>query len=123
MTIVSAKILPVIVSIIIIICIAILREYSRTFAAIAATMPLNIPLGLWLIYSGADDKAQSAEEFTSAVLINIIPTIIFYDCGMVYGAGRLETCTSHYGRLWRVGNFAVDIAEYQPAFHVAELRH
>jgi hypothetical protein len=46
------RILPVLVSILIIISVAVLRQYSKTFAAIAATMPINIPLGLWIVYAG-----------------------------------------------------------------------
>ncbi len=77
MNVALAKLLPVAVSIVIIIGVAVLREYSRTFAAIAATMPLNIPLGMWIIYAGADDKPQAMQEFTRAVLVNIVPTLIF----------------------------------------------
>lgn len=69
------RVLPVIVSIVIIIGIAVLREYSKTLAAIAATMPINIPLGLWIVYSGSDPKDM--EPFTRALLINIWPTILF----------------------------------------------
>ena len=46
------RVLPVAVSIGIIIAVAVLRQYSKTFAAIAATMPINVPLALWIIYSG-----------------------------------------------------------------------
>ena len=38
--------LPVIVSILIIIAIAILRQYSKMLAAVVAVMPVNVPLGL-----------------------------------------------------------------------------
>lgn len=71
------RILPVVVSILIIIAVAILREYSRTFAAIAATMPLNIPLGLWIISAGAEDKQAAMTHFSRAVAVNIIPTLVF----------------------------------------------
>src|SRR5690606_17298590 len=71
------RVLPVLVSIGIIIMIAIVREYSRTFAAITATMPLNIPLGLWLIYGAAEDKQTALTEFSQALFINLIPTMIF----------------------------------------------
>jgi positive regulator of sigma E activity len=70
------RVLPVIVSIIIIIAVAILREYSRTLAAIAATMPINLPLALWIIYGGGADPSEM-EQFTRALLINIWPTIVF----------------------------------------------
>lgn len=71
------KILPVIVSIGIIIAIAILREYSRTFAAIAAVMPINIPLGMWIVTAGEENAQAALTEFSSALLLNIVPTIGF----------------------------------------------
>ncbi|MBZ0286918.1 MAG: hypothetical protein K8I30_04845, partial [Anaerolineae bacterium] len=70
------KILPVIVSIIIIITIAVLREYSKTLAAIASTMPINIPLGMWIIAAG-DSSAGVMQQFMGALFINIWPTIGF----------------------------------------------
>lgn len=71
------RLLPVIVSIFIIIGIAILREYSKTMAAIIAVMPINIPLGMWIIYAGSDDKQAAMVEFNSALFINILPTLVF----------------------------------------------
>jgi hypothetical protein len=71
------RILPVIVSIGIIITIAILREYSKTFAAVATVMPVNIPLGMWIVTAGTDNPRQGLHEFTGAVLINILPTVVF----------------------------------------------
>jgi len=71
------RLLPVIVSILIIIAIAVLRQYSRTLSAIIAVMPLNIPLGMWIIYAGAEDGQQAITEFNQALLINIIPTLFF----------------------------------------------
>ena len=70
------RILPVIVSIIIIIAVAILREYSKSLAAIVSTMPINIPLALWIISSG-DNSQAGMESFTRALMINIAPTILF----------------------------------------------
>ena len=49
---------PVGASILIIIVIAILRERSRVVAAITATMPMNVTLALWLVYS-AEGTTQS----------------------------------------------------------------
>jgi hypothetical protein len=71
------KILPVIVSILIIIAIAILRHYSKNFAAIAATMPINIPLGMWIVYAGENGDPEAMAAFGQAALINIIPTVFF----------------------------------------------
>jgi hypothetical protein len=69
------RVLPVLVSIAIIIAVAILREYSRTLAAVAATMPINIPLALWIISDGS--TREQMDDFTRALVINIWPTILF----------------------------------------------
>ena len=72
-----SKILPVIVSIIIIILVAVLREHSRTLAAIAATAPINVPLALWIIDAGSEHDSQTMTEFTGALLVNIWPSVLF----------------------------------------------
>jgi hypothetical protein len=72
-----SRVAPVLISIGIIILIAIVRQYSRTFAAIAATMPLNIPLGMWIVYSGSEDRQSAMTEFSQAAAMNIIPTVVF----------------------------------------------
>jgi hypothetical protein len=76
MVIVWDKVLPVIVSIGIIIAVAILREKSEAFSAIAATMPINIPLGMWIVYSGAKESTVMP-NFTHNVFLNMFPTLIF----------------------------------------------
>jgi hypothetical protein len=70
------RVLPVLVSIGVIIVVAIVREHSRTFAAIAATMPINIPLALWIVFS-ADDNPTSRTAFAEGLLIGILPTVLF----------------------------------------------
>jgi len=72
-----SRIAPVLISIGIIILIAILRQYSKTFAAIAVTMPVNIPLGMWIVYSGSEDHQAAMAEFSQAAVMNIIPTVVF----------------------------------------------
>lgn len=69
------RVLPVLVSIAIIIAVAILREHSRALAAIAATMPINIPLALWIVSDGS--TPEQMEQFTRALFINIVPTLLF----------------------------------------------
>lgn len=71
------KVAPVIVSIIIIIVVAFLRNYSKTLAAILATMPINIPLALWVIDSGGDMTQDSMAVFTSNMFWNMLPTLMF----------------------------------------------
>ena len=68
---------PVIVSILIIIAVAIVRSYSRTAAAMLATMPINVPLAMWVVYSGAGGDRTIMAQFTQSMLIAIGPTVIF----------------------------------------------
>jgi hypothetical protein len=77
MTIAWAKVLPVVISIFILIAIAIIREYSRTLAAITATMPVMIPLSLWIIFTGEGGEHAGVIEFTDAMVLGIIPTVVF----------------------------------------------
>jgi len=72
-----SRVAPVLVSIGVIILVAIVRQYSKTFAAIAATMPLNIPLGMWIVYSGSEDHQAALSEFGEAAMLNMIPTLLF----------------------------------------------
>ena len=71
------QILPVIISMAIIILVAILRNYSKSLAAILATMPINIPLSLWIIYSGEGGTTTAVVDYSVALVYNIFPTVVF----------------------------------------------
>lgn len=70
------QLLPVVISILIIIAVAILRNYSKTLAAIFATMPINVPLSLWIIYS-ADSSQSSMAAYSYSLVIGIFPSVAF----------------------------------------------
>jgi positive regulator of sigma E activity len=112
MTIHWDKLLPVFVSIGIIIAVAILRQYSRTLAAIAATMPINIPLGMWIVYAGADDPQAALKDFSQAVLINIVPTIGFMLVAwwMIRTGGGLVPALAAGYAAWAVGLVLIFLA-------------
>jgi hypothetical protein len=76
MTIDWQRILPVLVSIGVIIMVAILRQHSRTLAAITATMPINIPLALWIVYSGEQNSVKLA-TFIEGLIVGVIPIFPF----------------------------------------------
>lgn len=62
------KIFPVLTSIAIIIVVAILRDRSRAVAAVLATMPINIPLALWIVSSGSDNDPQVMSDFVRSLI-------------------------------------------------------
>lgn len=73
----AQKVLPVVTSIIIIFVVAVLRERSRTAAAIFATMPINMPLALWVVFGGTDASSEQVEAFVRALIIGLIPGFIW----------------------------------------------
>jgi hypothetical protein len=69
--------LPVVISILVIILVAVLEKYSKLFAAITATMPLSAPLALWIVYASSQGDQAAVQEFTSGLLMGIVPTLAF----------------------------------------------
>jgi hypothetical protein len=71
------KWLPVAASIIVILLVAYLREQSRTLAAILATMPINIPLALWVVFGAGEPRQEDVAAFVRALLPGIIATTLW----------------------------------------------
>jgi hypothetical protein len=75
------KVLPVLVAIAIIIVVAVLRNTSRAFAAVAATMPIQIPLTLFVVFSGVDVASPTGRAgliaFTEGLVIGLFSTLVF----------------------------------------------
>lgn len=80
------KVFPVLTSIAIILAVAALRERSRALAAVLATMPINIPLALWVAASGADSSPAVLADFTRSLMFSLVPAFIWL--GVVYLAVR-----------------------------------
>jgi hypothetical protein len=71
------RVLPVIVSILVIILVALLRQHSRLLAAITATMPINVPLALWIVYAAEEGEPAAMVNFSEGLLIGILPSLVF----------------------------------------------
>ena len=70
------QVLPVVISILILILIAVLRGYSTTVAALTATMPVMIPLALWIIYAGEDGDTTVTIVFLETMVLGASATLI-----------------------------------------------
>jgi uncharacterized membrane protein (GlpM family) len=70
-------VLPVVLSILIIILVAVLEKQSRLVAAITATMPLTATLALWVVYSSTGGEQEPMTAFIGGLIVGIIPTLIF----------------------------------------------
>lgn len=73
----SERLLPLILSIVVLIAVAIINQYSKTFAAIATTMPTKIPLALWIVYVAEQGNPEKISEFSIGLIVGIIPTVMF----------------------------------------------
>jgi hypothetical protein len=68
------RIAPVLASIAIIIGIAVLRARSKVLAAVTATMPVSIALGLWIVYVAEDGDQTAVVAFARSMLLGLIAT-------------------------------------------------
>jgi len=73
----SQDIVPVLLSIVVIILVAVLKNQSRLFAALTATMPLATPLALWIVYSSNSGDKQVVSQFSLSLLLGVLPTLAF----------------------------------------------
>lgn len=69
--------LPVVLSIVIIIAVALVQKQSRLAAALTATMPLTAPLALWIVYASSSGDRQAVTQFSQGMLLGIFPSIGF----------------------------------------------
>jgi uncharacterized membrane protein (GlpM family) len=73
----SQDILPVVLSVIVIIIVAILEKQSKVIAAITATMPLTAALALWIVYASSDGEKTATTQFSLSMVFGFIPTFFF----------------------------------------------
>ena len=73
----SQDILPVAISVIVIIIVAIVEKQSKVIAAITATMPLTAALALWIVYSSSNGEKSATTQFSLSMIFGFIPTFFF----------------------------------------------
>lgn len=73
----SQDVVPVVLSIIVIILVAVLEKQSKLFAALTATMPLTAPLALWIVYSSNAGEKTAVTNFSFSLVLGLLPTLAF----------------------------------------------
>jgi uncharacterized membrane protein (GlpM family) len=71
------KAVPVIVSVVIIVLVAVVQERSRGLAAIVAMLPLTAPLAAWIVFSASGGDHQHTAQFVRSMLGASIATVVF----------------------------------------------
>jgi hypothetical protein len=70
-------IVPLLASFLVLTAVTVLQRSSRLAAALTATMPLTIPLALWIVAAGKPDDPQAMAEFARGLLWSTWPTVLF----------------------------------------------
>ena len=73
----SQDILPVVLSIVVIVLVAVLEKQSKLFAALVAVMPLGAPLALWIVSSSNAGEKTAVSQFSLSLLLGLLPTFAF----------------------------------------------
>jgi hypothetical protein len=101
----TPSILPVFLSILVILLVAVVEKQSKLFAALTATMPLTAPLALWIVYSSNAGNKTVMSQFSLSLLLGLLPTLAFLiTIWLATRAGMklVPTILSGYG-VWGVG--------------------
>jgi uncharacterized membrane protein (GlpM family) len=72
-----SRLLPVVLSILVLIVVAVVQERSRFLAAIVATMPVSVPLALWIVYAANRDQPERVVDFTLSLVGGLVATGAF----------------------------------------------
>jgi len=69
--------LPVALSVVILIVVSVIQKQSKTIAAVTATMPLAVPLMLWIVFSASRGDPHEMTDFTFSLFLSMLPTLAF----------------------------------------------
>jgi hypothetical protein len=101
----SQDVIPVLLSIVVIIAVAVLEKQSKLFAALTATMPLAAPLALWIVYSSNAEDRTAVSQFSLSLMLGLLPTMAFlFEVWLTARAGMKlgPILVTGYG-VWAVG--------------------
>jgi len=74
---IGERVVPVVLSVVIIILVAIVQERSRHWAALIAALPVSAPLALWIVFSATRGNHTQTAEFASSMLVGVGASMIF----------------------------------------------
>ena len=72
-----SRFFPILISVAILVLIAFVQERSKFLAAIIATMPVMIPLSLWVVYRSNQENYTQITLYARSLVWGIFPTVGF----------------------------------------------
>jgi hypothetical protein len=71
------RLVPVALSVLVIVLVAIVQERSRALAAIIATMPLTAPLAMWVVFSASGGDQRPTADFVRSMVAGSTASLVF----------------------------------------------
>ncbi len=71
------RVVPVVLSVLIIVLVAVVQERSRHLAAIIATMPLTAPLAMWIVFSATQGDHRQTADFAASMFVGVVASFVF----------------------------------------------
>ena len=71
------RVVPVVLSLLIIVLVAVVQERSRHLAAIIATMPLTAPLAMWIVFSATRGDHHQTADFAASMFVGVVASFVF----------------------------------------------
>lgn len=101
----SQDVLPVILSVVIIVIVAIVEKQSKVIAAITATMPITAALALWIVYTSSNGNKIATSQFSLSMVFGFIPTFFFMVAAWIASRAGMKISgilLTGYG-VWAIG--------------------
>jgi hypothetical protein len=70
-------VVPVVLSVLIIVLVAVVQERSRHLAAIIATVPLTAPLAMWIVFSATRGDHRQTADFAASMFVGLAASFVF----------------------------------------------
>jgi hypothetical protein len=71
------QVVPVVLSVLIIVLVAVVQERSRHLAALIAAVPLTAPLAMWIVFSATQGDHSQTADFAASMLVGFVASLIF----------------------------------------------
>ena len=71
------RVVPVALSVLVIVLVAMVQERSRYLAAIIAAMPLTAPLAMWIVFSASQGDQRQTADFVGSMVVGFAATLVF----------------------------------------------
>ena len=71
------RLVPVVLSVLIILLVALVQERSRHLAAILAALPVTAPLAMWIVYSATQGDHRQTADFVASMFLGFAAGLFF----------------------------------------------